>query len=162
MSNNQRTLKEIVEIISIEAGLGKEEIHQLINNKMDELGDFVTELGAAHIVAREMGVDLSSEPSTPVQTIMTISELVADQISNVNVLGRVVRVYDPLKFKKKDGTDGLLLSAFVEDKTGKIRVVFWDQKATEMLQSNCKNGDPIRIFNGYTRSGRDGSIELHL
>lgn len=162
MSNNQRTLKEIVETISIEAGLGKEEIHQLINSKMDELGDFVTELGAAHIVAREMGVDLSSEPSTPVQTIMNIDQLVADQIQNVNVLGRILRVYDSLKFKKKDGTEGLLLSAFVEDKTSKIRVVFWDQKASEMLKSNCKNGDPIRIFNGYTRSGRDGSIELHL
>ncbi len=162
MSNNQRTLKEIVEIISVEAGLGKEEIHQLINSKMDELGDFVTELGAAHIVAREMGVDLSSEPSTPVQTLMNIDQLAAADITNVNVLGRILRIYDPLKFKKKDGNEGLLLSAFVEDKTSKIRVVFWDQKASELLQSNCKNGDPIRIFNGYTRSGRDGSIELHL
>lgn len=162
MSNNQRTLKEIVETISIEAGLGKEEIHQLINSKMDELGDFVTELGAAHIVAREKGVDLSSEPSTPVQTIISIDQLVAEKMPNVNVLGRILRVYDPLTFKKKDGTEGTLLSAFVEDKTSKIRVVFWDQKAFEILQSNCKNGDPIRIFNGYTRSGRDGSIELHL
>ena len=52
--SNQRSLKEIVDIISSEAGLGKEEINQLINNKMDELGEFVTALGAAHIVAREM------------------------------------------------------------------------------------------------------------
>ncbi len=162
MSNNQRSLKEIVEIISIEASKGKEEIHQLINNKMDELGDFVTELGAAHIVAREMGVDLSSEPSMPVQTEASIDQLVSDKIPNVNIIGRIQRIYDPLKFKKKDGTEGLLISAFVEDKSGKIRVVFWDQKATELLQSNCKSGDPIRIFNGYTRSGKDGSIELHL
>ncbi|MHA1952717.1 MAG: DUF2240 family protein [Candidatus Heimdallarchaeaceae archaeon] len=159
--SNQRSLKEIIETISIEAGIGKEEIHQLINKKMDELGEFVTELGAAHIVAREMGVDLSSEPPVKEQSVIKIDQLVPD-LNNVSLLGRIVRLYDSHSFKRKDGTDGVLQSIIIEDKTGSIRIVFWDEKAGELQNSNCKTGDPIRIFNGYTRLGRDGSTEVHL
>ncbi|MBY8999306.1 MAG: DUF2240 family protein [Candidatus Heimdallarchaeota archaeon] len=159
--SNQRSLKEIVDIISSEAGLGKEEINQLINNKMDELGEFVTALGAAHIVAREMGVDLSSEPKVAVPPMISVDQLVPE-ITNVNLLGRITRVYDQFTFKKKDGSDGVLQSIILEDKTGTIRVVFWDQKAAEFQNGNCSAGDPIRILGAYTRKGKDGSTEVHL
>ena len=159
--SNQRSLKEIIETISTEAGIGKEEIHQLINKKMDELGEFVTELGAAHIVAREMGVDLSSEPPVKEQSVIRIDQLVPD-LNNVSILGRITRLYDSHSFKRKDGTDGILQSIIIEDKTGSMRIVFWDEKAGELQNNNCKTGDPIRIFNGYTRLGRDGSTEVHL
>ena len=159
--SNQRSLKDIVEIISSEAGIGKEEINQLINDKMDELGEFVTALGAAHIVAREMGVDISSEPKEMVPSMTNVDQLVP-QITNVNLLGRITRIYDQRTFKKKDGTDGVLQSIFLEDKTGSIRIVFWDQKAVEFQKGNCNLGDAIRVLGAYTREGRDGSTEVHL
>ncbi|MHA1482127.1 MAG: DUF2240 family protein [Candidatus Heimdallarchaeaceae archaeon] len=159
--SNQRSLKEIVDIISSEAGLGKEEINQLINNKMDELGEFVTALGAAHIVAREMSVDLSSEPKVTVPPMINVDQLVPE-ITNVNLLGRITRIYDHFTFKKKDGSDGVLQSIILEDKTGTIRVVFWDQKAGEFQKGNCSLGNPIRILGAYTRKGKDGSTEVHL
>ncbi len=168
--SNQRSLKEIVELIASETGFGKDEIHQLINDKMDELGDFVTELGAAHIVARENNVDLSSEPTVRVQSITPISQLdlsksTEDNIptSNINILGRISKIADQHSFQRNDGTTGVLQSATVYDKTGSIRVVFWDEKAKELQDGNCKSGDLIRIFNGYTKKSRDGeSIEVHL
>ena len=159
--SSQRSLKEIVDIISTETGKGKEEIHQLINKKMEELGEFVTQLGAVHIIARELGVDLSSETQIQAQTTLTIDQLV-QELTNVNLIGRIYRIYNQHNFKKKDGSDGVLQSILVEDKTGKVRVVFWDQKVIELQNSNCKVGDPIKIFNGYTRAGRDESIEVHL
>ena len=89
--SSQRSLKEIVDIISTETSMGKEEIHQLINDKMEELGEFVTQLGAVHIVAREMGVDLSSEPPIQVQTTLSIDQL-ALELKNVNLIGRIYRI----------------------------------------------------------------------
>ena len=168
--SNQRSLIEIVELIASETGFGKDKIHQLINDKMDELGDFVTELGAAHIVARENNVDLSSEPTVRVQTITPISQLDSSTpgdenvtTSNVNILGRISKIADQHTFQRNDGTTGILQSATVYDKTGSIRVVFWDEKVKDLHDGNCKNGDLIRIFNGYTRKSRDGeSIEVHL
>ncbi len=159
--SSQRSLKEIIEIISNETNLGKEEIHQLINDKMEELGEFVTELGAAHIVAREKNVDLSSEPPIQVQSQLTVDQLVP-AITSVNIIGRILRIYDQHSFKKKDGTDGVLQSILIEDKTGKVRVVFWDQIVSELQNKNVKVGDPIRILNGYTKLGRDESVEVHL
>ncbi len=159
--SGQRSLKEIIEIISNETSMGKEEIHKLINDKMEELGEFVTELGAAHIVAREMGADLSSDPPIQVQSQLTIDQL-TPEITNVNILGRVLRIYDQHTFKKKDGNDGVLQSVLLEDTTGKVRVVFWDQIVSELQNKNVKVGDPIRILNGYTKLGRDQSVEVHL
>jgi len=159
--SSQRSLKEIVDIISTETGMGKEEIHQLINDKMEELGEFVTQLGAVHIVAREIGVDLSSEPPIQVQTTLSINQLIPE-ITNVNLIGRIYRIYNQHNFKKKDGSDGVLQSVLIEDKTGRIRVVFWDQKVVELQDTNCKVGDPLRILNGYTKAGRDESVEVHL
>ncbi|MHA1218740.1 MAG: DUF2240 family protein, partial [Candidatus Heimdallarchaeaceae archaeon] len=159
--SSQRSLKEIVDIISTETSMGKEEIHQLINDKMEELGEFVTQLGAVHIVAREMGVDLSSEPPIQVQTTLSIDQLVLE-LNSVNLIGRIYRIYNQHNFKKKDGSNGVLQSVLIEDKTSKIRVVFWDQKVVELQDTNCKIGDPIRILNGYTKAGRDESVEVHL
>ncbi|MHA1198900.1 MAG: hypothetical protein ACTSQF_06065 [Candidatus Heimdallarchaeaceae archaeon] len=150
-----------LEIISNETSLGKEEIHKRINDKMEELGEFVTELGAAHIVAREMSVDLSSEPPIQVQSQLTVDQL-APEITSVNILGRILRIYNPHSFKKKDGTDGILQSILIEDTTGKVRVVFWDQIVSELKDKNAKVGDPIRILNGYTKLSRDQSVEVHL
>ena len=159
--SSQRSLKEIIEIISNETNLGKEEIHKRINDKMEELGEFVTELGAAHIVAREMSVDLSSEPPIQVQSQLTIDQLVPE-LTSVTILGRILRIYDQHTFKKKDGSDGVLQSILIEDKTGKVRVVFWDQIVSELQNKSAKVGDPIRILNGYTKLGRDQSVEVHL
>ncbi len=159
--SNKRSLKDIVELISTKTGLKKEEIHELINQKMDELREFVTELGAANIVAREQGVDITTEPVIKTQNILNIRDLAPD-LTSVNLLGRILRIYDRHSFKKKDGSEGALQSILVEDKTGEVRVIFWDQKSIELSNSNCKTGDPIRIFNGYTKLGREGSVEVHL
>ena len=159
--SNTPTLTEIVNTIKTETGMESDKIHELIKSKINEFGDFVTELGAAHIIARELGVNISQESKEVVPSTLEIAQLVSD-INNVSLIGRIVRIYDKITFKKKDGTEGQLQPITVEDKTGKIRVVAWDQKAKEVKESNCKLGDPVRIIGGYTKQGKDGSTELHL
>lgn len=159
--SNTPTLTEIVNIIKTETGMESDKIHELIKSKINEFGDFVTELGAAHIIARELGVNISQESKEVVPSTLEVAQLVSD-INNVSLIGRIVRIYDKITFKKKDGTEGQLQPITVEDKTGKIRVVAWDQKAKIVKESNCKLGDPVRIIGGYTKQGKDGSTELHL
>lgn len=159
--SNTPTLTEIVNTIKTETGMENDKIHELIKSKINEFGDFVTELGAAHIIARELGVNISQEPKEVVPSTLEVAQLVSD-INNVSLIGRIVRIYDKITFKKKDGTEGQLQPITVEDKTGKIRVVAWDQKAKIVKESNCKLGDPVRIIGGYTKQGKDGSTELHL
>ncbi len=159
--SNTPTLTEIVNTIKTETGMESDKIHELIKSKINEFGDFVTELGAAHIIARELGVNISQESKEVVPSTLEVAQLVSD-INNVSLIGRIVRIYDKITFKKKDGTKGQLQPITVEDKTGKIRVVAWDQKAKVVKESNCKLGDPVRIIGGYTKQGKDGSTELHL
>ncbi|MHA1399135.1 MAG: hypothetical protein ACTSQE_02110 [Candidatus Heimdallarchaeaceae archaeon] len=157
-------LKEIVEKIEAATELSKEEIHKLINEKMREYGTLVTELGAAHIVARDLGINISSETTknTVLPPKTTINQLVPD-LNNISILGRITKIYGEITFQRKsDKNEGLLQSLIIEDKTGSIRVVCWDQKVSDLRDSNCKIGDPIRIIGAYTKQGRDGTCEVHV
>ena len=135
--SNTPTLTEIVNTIKTETGMESDKIHELIKSKINEFGDFATELGAAHIIARELGVNISQESKEVVPSTLEVAQLVSD-INNVSLIGRIVRIYDKITFKKKDGAEGQLQPITVEDKTGKVRVVAWDQKAKIVKESNCK------------------------
>ncbi|MHA1874376.1 MAG: hypothetical protein ACTSVB_09695 [Candidatus Heimdallarchaeaceae archaeon] len=157
-------LKEIIDKIVLETGKTKDEIHKLISEHKEKLGDLVTEIGAAHIVAKDLNVDLSSreeiEKALPATT--PIKDLVPN-LNNVSISGRVLRIYGEYTFQSKTtNREGVLQSLIVEDKTGTIRVVCWDQKVADLRNANCKIGDPIRIIGAYTKEGKNGECELHV
>ncbi|MHA1203376.1 MAG: hypothetical protein ACTSRR_00590 [Candidatus Heimdallarchaeaceae archaeon] len=157
-------LKEIIDKIVLETGKTKDEIYKLISEHKEKLGDLVTEIGAAHIVAKDLNVDLSSkeeiEKALPVTT--PIKDLVPN-LNNVSIFGRILRIYGEYTFQSKtDNREGVLQSLIVEDKTGTIRVVCWNQKVIDLRNANCKIGDPIRIIGAYTKEGRNGECELHV
>ncbi|WP_303235647.1 OB-fold nucleic acid binding domain-containing protein [Methanosphaera cuniculi] len=73
------------------------------------------------------------------QEILKIGD--AKPAEDVTILGIITRVYDPITFQRKDGTDGKVRSIEVADTTGKIRVTLWN-KETEIAMDK---GDIIKI-----------------
>lgn len=65
----------------------------------------------------------------------------ATPAENVTIQGIITRVYDPITFQRKDGTDGQVRSIEVADTTGTIRVTLWN-KETEIAMDK---GDLIKI-----------------
>ena len=47
----------------------------------------------------------------------------------IDVVGRIVNVYDPTEFNRDDGTTGKVRTIEIGDGTGIIRASFWDDKA---------------------------------
>jgi replication factor A1 len=88
-----------------------------------------------------------------------ITDLV-DRMFDVTIKAEIQRVFNLSTFtRKKDGTEGKVLSMIVADDSGSTRLVFWDDHADEM--KSAKEGEVIKISGAYTKMGRYGDVELH-
>jgi len=72
-----------------------------------------------------------------------------DEGEEIDLVGRIVKTYDPTEFSRDDGTTGKVRTVEIGDGTGMIRASFWDDKAEIALNS----GEPIKIENARTRLG---------
>ena len=72
-----------------------------------------------------------------------------DEGEEIDVVGRIVNVYEPSEFNRDDGTTGKVRTVEIGDGTGIIRTSFWDDKADMALNI----GDPIKLENARTRLG---------
>ena len=114
-------LNNIIQRIHQEKGFSNEEINSKIKNKIEELSGLVSEEGAAHIVANELGVQIFGENKLKVSEIMS-------NMKDITVIGKVVAIFDLVEFQK-DSNPGKVRSVILGDETGKIRVSFWHSAA---------------------------------
>jgi len=82
---------------------------------------------------------------------------IEDDSEEVDILGRIISLYDPREFQRDDGTMGLVRSGDFADETGLIRLSFWDEKANTNLQP----GLPFQIENARTKMGLY-NVELNI
>ncbi|HEX7468974.1 MAG TPA: OB-fold nucleic acid binding domain-containing protein, partial [Methanobacterium sp.] len=82
---------------------------------------------------------------------------IEDEGEEVDIIGRVVNLYEPNQFHRDDGTTGVVRSAEIADDTGMVRVSLWDDKT----ESGLNIGDAVKIENARTRMGTY-TIELSV
>ncbi|MEE9594354.1 MAG: DUF2240 family protein [Candidatus Hydrothermarchaeales archaeon] len=153
------TLNDMIKKIADASGLKEEEIASRIENKRDELGGLVTPDGAAHIVAKEFGLNLfKGEPRSHDLKV----ENVIPGMTRVDIVGKVLKVYPVKEFTKKNGATGMMGSLILGDDTGTIRVVFWGEGASALSEGQIAEEQIIRIKNTYTRENQDGEAEIHI
>ncbi len=146
----------IVEKIKNSAKISQSEIDARVQQKMEQLSGLVSKEGAASIIANELGVKLY-DPK-PLGRLK-IRELTAFN-RNVEVLARVIRIYDIRTFKK-DNREGRIASLFIGDETGQMRAVVWDEKIISEIEKSLKDSDVVLVKNAYVKEN-NGYRELHL
>jgi replication factor A1 len=152
-------LEEIInQITTARTELSREQILEMIKNKKDKAGNFLTDHTAARIIACELGVKISKKKFN---LILQIKDIVSG-LNDVSVTGKVVTVYPVRTFKRKDWTQGKLASIVVSDKTGTVRVVLWDKKTDLLEKGKIQKEQQVTVFHTYVRQGQDGKPELHL
>ena len=80
-----------------------------------------------------------------------------DEGEEVDIIGRMMDLYDANEFQRADGSTGLVRSVKIADDTGTVRASLWDDKAKLRLD----RGDLVKIENAKTRF-RDDSVELSI
>ncbi len=148
-------LDSLVQQICETKDLKKEDILEKIAAKQKELSNLVSDVGAAHIIANELGVELESAPVE--QARLKLHDIM-EGMNSVNLFGRVRAVFDARSFEK-DGKKGKVGSFEVFDDTADLRIVLWGDQVS--LLDNLQKNDIIQVKGAYTRPGIKG-LEVHL
>ena len=153
-------LAEIVDLIVDKSGKSKDEILQMIEEKKKELDGYVTDEGAASLVARELDLDLFERQPTP-ELKLSIRDLVAG-MTGVSLNLKVVRIFPVRTFQRKQGGEGKVASIMGSDSTGSIRVTFWNDHTKPIKDQEFDEGDILRVINSRVRTGLRDQLEIHL
>jgi replication factor A1 len=137
----------------VESGkLSSEDLEGKIKAKINELSGLISEEGAAHIIANELGIELVKQNAE-----LKIKEAYAG-MKDVSTTGKVMRKFEVREFAKGNST-GKVCSLMLGDNTGTIRVVFWNDQVD--LLTNVKEEDVLQVKHGYVRENNNNK-EIHL
>lgn len=160
----------------LEMGFSEEELQKEIKRKGEEFGNFISQKGILFIIAKENGIIIESaeleekdyekyleycDEIDYEEFTINISDL-EEGMHNIVLLGKILRIFTPREFVRKDSSIGRVGSFYISDITGKIKVVAWDDKTKLMENEYFTIDQIIRIVGGYAKSNRDGGLEVHL
>ncbi len=129
------------------------ELDDKIKAKINDLSGLISEEGAAHIIANELGIQIaqSNDERLKVKEIMP-------GMRNVNLAGKIVRKYDVREFTKGE-TKGKVASILLGDETGSLRIVFWNDQVN--IFDGLAEGDIVLVKEGYVKESAAGK-EVHI
>jgi len=144
------------EIVSKRRDISEDQIRSLIEQKKKELPGFLSDEGAARLVAEELliktrGTELGR---------MQVRDLVSG-LNDVSISGRILLYWPPQAFQRRDGTSGQVMRLVIVDRNGKVRCVLWDRHVEVASRTDNLQGSILRIGHAYTRQGLAGDVEVH-
>lgn len=137
--------------------ISENELKERIDKKIQSVGGLLSEEGALLLIAGELGVAFEEIPKE--KKHFFISDI-NEGMQHVDISGRVMRIFDVNTFQRKTGTEGRVQNIVIADKTGSIRIVFWDDQIDKLKQ--FKRGDVVTVRNGYLRKGFNNEFEISL
>lgn len=159
---NEMKIESYIAKIIEETGLNRKEIQDLVNEKKEELKGLISEEGALFIIAKELGVDVKAESKEFLGDLdINISDI-TKEMKNITLIGRIKEIFRVHEFDKKEGDKGYVGSFLLNDDTGDIRVVLWDEDVAIFQDTNFVKGEIVKIINAYPKESRDGSPEIHV
>ena len=137
----------------------REALLRMVQEKQENVGRLLTDEGAAHMVASDLGVSVVG--SGTFKTTLDIKDLIIGA-SDVSVTGTVILAYPSRTFQRREGAQGRVGRFVLQDKTGSVNVVLWDEKAELLDQRRIVPDVTVRINHGYVRAGLDGKPEINV
>jgi replication factor A1 len=105
--------------------------------------------------------DAKEEDYPSVATLATKIRDITSRMQKVHVAGRVKEVFSSSTFTRQDQTEGKVLRFTVEDDTGVVAVVAWNEKAEE-LEAILNLNSEVVLVNSKVKAGSNGAIEIHV
>ncbi len=151
------TLEEIISELEKKTKLPREELLERVKKRHEELSGLVSMEGAAHLIARELGIDLLAEK----KRTLKIKDLVKG-MKNISLKARIIQISEKREFKRKDGSKGKVCNLILTDGTGEVRLPLWDKQVDMIEEGKIKEDDVIEIKNAQAVENVFGGIELKL
>ncbi|MFP4045979.1 MAG: DUF2240 family protein [Candidatus Aenigmatarchaeota archaeon] len=150
-------VEKLIKRISEEADVDEEEVKEQVEKKEKEFSGLISTEGAAHIVAKEAGLDLMKRD----EVSLDIDNIIPG-MNTVTVTGKIQRIFDTREFETEDGK-GKVANIILADESGTIRTSFWNEEVEELIENEkIQEGDVIEIENGYVKKDNRDQLELRL
>jgi hypothetical protein len=146
-------IQEVKEKIVLSGKLSANELEEKIKSKINELSGLISEEGAAHIIANELGVSVAPKEGEKI----TVKKMYSG-MRNIECVVKVVQKYESREFSKGEST-GKVCSLLVGDESGVIRFVLWNEQVD--LLTAVEAGTILHIKDAYARDN-NGRCEIHL
>ena len=157
----------------LDSGFSEAELEKQVQNKAKEFGGFMSEQGILFVIAKEKGVQLRS-PDIDEQLYemfeeefdyddftIDISE-VKESMTNIVLLGKIIKVFQTREFNRKDGSTGAVCSFSLADSTENVKIILWDDHAKTAKNEYFRVNELVRVIGGYSKAGKSGNLEVHL
>jgi replication factor A1 len=104
----------------------------------------------------------AGQPTSQIEDFSSFTQISQLNTRNpiVDIQGTISRILGVHKFKRSDGSEGLVLRARIADNSGSATVVAWDERATEMAA--LSKGSYVDIKNARVKQGIRGGLEVHI
>jgi ssDNA-binding replication factor A large subunit len=79
----------------------------------------------------------------------------------VNIVATVQRIFSPSVFEREDSSSGKVMRVLVDDGSGEIPVVAWNEKVDE-VEKSINVGDRIQVVNGKVRKALGEGFEISV
>ena len=152
------TFEEIIQQILLHyPEVTRETVLERLRVEKGKTGGLIADATLLRLIAAEYGVEIPS--GTVYDSKLSINHLVPE-LNDVTVSGRVVAVYPAKTFGGKK--PGKYAGLVIVDADGLLRVMLWNAKADLVESGFLKTGQVVRFSHSYTRTNRNGKVELHL
>jgi replication factor A1 len=157
----------------LDSGISEAELEKQVQHKESEFGGFMSTQGILFIIAKENGIFVQSpevneqkyeeleEEIDYDEFTVALSEL-KEEMSNIVLVGKILQIYEPREFSRKDGSVGKVVSFLIGDGSQKMKVILWDDKVDIIKNEFFRGGELIRIIGAYCKKGRNDNLEVHL
>jgi replication factor A1 len=88
-----------------------------------------------------------------------LGEITVD-MRDVDVEGKVVRVFPVNTFDNRDGGQGRVQNVIIADETAQIRLTFWNEDVDKI--KSLDEGDVVSVTHAYAKEGFRGGVEVHV
>lgn len=151
------SFEEILTEIEKNIKLPKEELIEKIKKKQEELSGLVSLEGAAHLVARDLGVNLliTNKRHFKIKDIK-------DGLKKIDLTARIVHISEIKEFERKNKEKGRVCNIILTDGSGEIRLPLWDKQVGVVEEGKIKEGDVITIKNAFSKENSFSGIEIRL
>jgi replication factor A1 len=146
----------IQQILARNPEISREKLLEKLESERRKTGGLISDESLLRMIAAEFGVKISTKPFA---STFLIKDFVPN-LSDISVVGRVIAIFSPKTFNEKTGKK--MASLLVADKSGILRVILWNDKASLIEDGKIKTGQIARFLHGYTRESRAGKVELHI
>jgi ssDNA-binding replication factor A large subunit len=151
------SLEDILSEMEKNTKFTRKQLYERVKSKHEELSGLVSMEGAAHLVARDLGVSIL----IPDKRELKIKDLV-NGMRNINIKGRIIQILDTREFERKDGKKGRVCNLIITDRTGEVRIPLWDKQVNMLDEGKLNEGNVIQIKNAFARDNVFGGIEIRL